>query len=361
MAEKTIATPVNQFPTLTWNHLNINRAAIDAKVSSLATPAATVAEGVSLRKASVTEFAYVECGMGSTFDRELDEFLASESKECTDVYTVKANVKSSNTKFVFDVKDGSASVNDTVIYAEEGSESTFIFVYKSEKDVTAVFGSRIRIVAEANAVVHICTVNLLGNNVTYFNDIGSKVSDSALVEQTQVEVGAKNSYSGSFNVLEGYKSRFLGHYGYKVDGERSLDINQVVRQYGRESESCFTVDGVVDHKAKKTWRGTIDFKRGCVDAKGDEQENVLLLAPCVVNKSLPVILCDEEAVEGRHGCTIGRIDAENLFYMQSRGVDQATAEHLLIVAKITSVCRFIPDAELVQEILDYVEGAFEND
>lgn len=361
MAEKTISTPVNQFPTLTWNHLNINRTAIEAYVSSIANPNTSLADGVAFEKAPVTKFAFVECGMGSTFDRELDEFLASESSECTDVYTVKENVKTSNTKFVFDVKEGSASVNDTVIYAEEGSESTFIFEYKSEKNVKAVFGSRIRIVAEANAIVHLVTVNLLSENVTYFNDIGSKVSDSALVEQTQVEVGGKNNYSGSFNVLEGYKSRFLGHYGYKVDQERSLDINQVVRQYGRESESSFTVDGVVDNKAKKTWRGTIDFKRGCIDAKGDEQENVLLLAPNVVNKSLPVILCDEEAVEGRHGCTIGRIDAENLFYMQSRGVDQATAEKLLIVAKITSVCRFIPDSELVQEILEYVEGAFEND
>lgn len=30
-----------------------------------------------------------------------------------------------------------------------------------------------------------------------------------------------------------------------------------------------------------------------------------------MNKSLPVILCDEEAVEGRHGCSIGKVDMEN--------------------------------------------------
>ena len=148
----------------------------------------------------------------------------------------------------------------------------------------------------------------------------------------------------------------MGRAAYVVKGESFLDMNQVALQTGKSSESRFSVDGVLLEKAKKTWRGTIDFKKGCADSVGDEQEDVLLLSPDVVNKSLPVILCDEEAVEGRHGCSIGKVDMEKFFYMQSRGVYEKTARELLTKAKVSKVSRFIPDESLVEEINSFVEA-----
>ena len=125
---------------------------------------------------------------------------------------------------------------------------------------------------------------------------------------------------------------------------------------GGETERVVKVDGVVGGTGRKTWRGTIDFKNGCAESKGDEQENVLLLDPKVVNKSLPVILCDEEAVEGRHGASIGRLGKDILFYMQSRGVDEKTAENLIICAKINTAARSLGDEKTAAEVLAFVPG-----
>ena len=86
-----------------------------------------------------------------------------------------------------------------------------------------------------------------------------------------------------------------------------------------------------------------------------------MLDESVHNKSLPVILCDEEDVEGRHGASVGRLGADLLFYMQTRGVDAKTAQEMMIKAKITSLCRFIPDENLVSRIADYVEESFGNE
>ena len=57
--------------------------------------------------------------------------------------------------------------------------------------------------------------------------------------------------------------------------------------------------------AKKIVRGTIDFKTGSSDSAGSEQETVLMLGEDVVNKTVPLILCAEENVAGKHGATIG--------------------------------------------------------
>ena len=67
-------------------------------------------------------------------------------------------------------------------------------------------------------------------------------------------------------------------------------------------------------------QATIDFQQGCADSTGDEKETVLMLGDDAVNKTVPLILCAEENVVGNHGATIGQLDADTLFYFESRGI-----------------------------------------
>ena len=333
---------VNQFPSLTWNFLNINRARLEFSSELKSCGAVSGAEEIE----NSAFYGSIKTGLGEGFDKKFDSLLQKNGIK-TLLFTAES--KNQIQKIELFARENEASVCDIVIHAKENAQASYIFVYKSEPDIlNAQLGVRIRVLAEENSHVHICCVNLLGKNAVHFNSIGSNCKDNSTIEITELELGANKTFSGTFNTLEGYKSRFLGRAAYVVKGESFLDMNQVALQTGKCSESRFSVDGVLLEMAKKTWRGTIDFKKGCADSVGDEQE--------VVNKSLPVILCDEEAVEGRHGCSIGKVDMEKLFYMQSRGVDEKTARELLTKAKVSKVSRFIPDESLVEEINSFVEA-----
>ena len=61
------------------------------------------------------------------------------------------------------------------------------------------------------------------------------------------------------------------------------------------------------------------------------------------NKTVPVILCAEENVEGSHGATIGELDADTLFYFASRGIDRAAAEAILARAAVERLARMAED------------------
>ena len=126
------------------------------------------------------------------------------------------------------------------------------------------------------------------------------------------------------------------------------------------------VTGFVKDNAKKTWRGTIDFVNGCRNAFADENEDVFLLNPEVVNKSLPVILCDEEAVEGTHGASIGRLNLDMLFYLQSRGLTKEQSENMMAKGKIYAAVNNVfglaemEKAESLEESVNkYIEGIFD--
>lgn len=356
MAEK-INVNVNQFPSLTWNHLNINRSHFEgslvrARISSeekqFILPNEIQYEQKLLKDIPEAESFYT--GLGKDFDKELNA-VSEKLNAAVNTFTVPAGVKiQKSVKTLYEAVDGDESFSDVYIIAGENSESTFIFDYTSSDSCQGLFGLRIKVMALDSAKVHIVTVNRLGKNYVCFNGCASLGLDNSSVEFTQLELGGKDNYNGLQNILSGYQSKYEGQHAYIVSKDSKLDLNQIVVQTGRNSESKYTVDGVLMQNGKKTWRGTIDFKHGCIDAKGDEQEDVLLLNPEVVNKSLPVILCDEEAVEGRHGCSIGKVDMENLFYMQSRGVDFQTAKELMLKAKVRKVLHHIDDKELSDNV-----------
>lgn len=338
---------VNNFPSLTWNFLKINNASLESVEGIQAEPSVSLVDGVAACGADGS-FASIATGMGAEFDSAFDELKLKARK-----FSVAAGKKTDTVRVVYSAENDSC-VDEIQIAAGEGSESNFIFTFKSSENFSGTVGARIRVAAEEKAVVRIGLVNLCGSDAKTFVSFGSKAGDNATVETTEIILGGKDNIWGNHNALEGYKSHFNGHNAYLVNDKESLDVNYVSLHTGRETESTMAVDGVVDGTGKKTWRGTIDFKNGCAESKGDEQENVLLLDPKVVNKSLPVILCDEEAVEGRHGASIGRLGKEILFYMQSRGVDEKTAQNLMIRAKINTAARCLGDEKTAEEVMDFV-------
>lgn len=150
--------------------------------------------------------------------------------------------------------------------------------------------------------------------------------------------------------LEGRRSHFAAHIGYLLDGSDKLDLNLAVYHRGRKTLSEITAKGVLDGSAQKTFKGTIDFKNGAVGAKGSENEDVLLMSDDAVNKTVPLILCAEEDVEGSHGASVGRIDEREVFYMQSRGIPEERIYELAAQAKLRQIVAEINDSNTVNRI-----------
>ena len=85
-------------------------------------------------------------------------------------------------------------------------------------------------------------------------------------------------------------------------------MNYVAQHIGKKTGSNMNVGGVLQDASKKVFSGTIDFPLGCVGAKGDEMEDVLILGEDAINQTVPLILCAEEDVEGNHSTASGKVD-----------------------------------------------------
>lgn len=189
------------------------------------------------------------------------------------------------------------------------------------------------------------------------------VGESAEVSFSEVILprqGAAGTIYSDFTVrLAGSGASFKSDVAYMAVPCCSVDIDHTVSHNGKSTRSVMRIAGALSDGGEKIYRGTIDFHKGCKGSKGEESEEVLMLSPSAKNRSLPVILCDEEDVEGEHGATIGRLDAATLFYISSRGMDEADAIAMLCRAKLERVARLFPNPDEKDAALAEITKWFE--
>ena len=183
----------------------------------------------------------------------------------------------------------------------------------------------------------IIQANVSESSGRLINRVSGKVGDRAELEIIQMFPDSGIVYSDLTADLAGDGSSADISCAYFTGGDGILDMNYVVNHYGRMSNSRIQASGALADKAYKTFRGTIDFKTGSSGSKGDEREKVILLDEDVINRSIPLILCTEEDVEGAHGAAIGSLDEDIMFYLKSRGISPEEAKRLVIFGMFESL------------------------
>ena len=101
---------------------------------------------------------------------------------------------------------------------------------------------------------------------------------------------------------------------------------------GKNGRADVRESGILNDAAHKTLRATIDLVHGGSGSKGNEIESVLVNGDDVINKTMPVILCDEDDVQGNHGATIGSVDPQQMDYLMGRGLSREQAQGLFVRA-----------------------------
>ena len=295
---------INKLPARTWNRLNVNEAAID-------------------------------------WDEAQTKELAGETYSASGVEPaspVRIRV------------DGAEAYSRKRIRIE-AAEGTRITVFE---DLRAEGRLAVHTELEAgkNAVIRLIQLQSAGADAFLYSEVTGNCAENGRVELTQILMGEGGLYSDSRFELKGDGSGLKAGIGYLGRKNQKIDINLVANHYGKHTESEIEANGALKDSAQKVFRGTIDFKTGSSDSVGNEKETVLMLGDGAVNKTVPLILCAEENVVGNHGATIGELDADTLFYFESRGISKAQAENILARASIERLARGIGDSGLEEQIMN---------
>lgn len=231
-------------------------------------------------------------------------------------------------------KDGIANAACVDVIAAPHSKVSLTISYEGISSGSGFAGCGLRVFAGASSEVMVDSIQALNGCWTVFDDSGYVLDDNAHVMVTHRVLGADSASTGLSADLRGDQSRIDVATRYLGIGHQERDFNYSIKQRGRSTESNLDANGVLSGESKKTLRGTIDFVHGCKGSTGNERETVLLADKNVVNKTVPVILCDEDDVMGNHGATIGHVRPEQHFYLSCRGLSDKAIESLFAVAAL---------------------------
>ena len=285
----------------------------------------------------ISNFKY---GLGNVMQKNIDEFANNKvkvhAKGKTNI-TFKMNGDNPCLiSYLEIVADGDADVS--VKYSSETNHSCFVSV-------------AIKLIAKEKSNVNISIANLLNEESDFFLSIENYIEDESSVKYTIADIGADNSVQNYYSNINGENAKNSLEAIYIGREKQIKDINYIAELYGKKSNVNIDVQGALKDNAKKNFKGTIDFKKGCKKAKGDENEYCMLLSDKAKSIALPMLLCTEDDVEGNHSTASGKLDDKELFYIMSRGIEKKDAAKLLVKARFNKILEGITNEELKNEII----------
>ncbi len=326
MEDATIIRGVNEMLTPTWNYLHINDLTLRVPNIDRAVPAPAPAERI-------------HGGMGAG----ASDWLQRAADVRTSV-VINHGVKQAE-PIVLAVSGDKGQVADASVLLNDGAEATVVVILSSQEDAQLTCGARLRLDLSDYARVHLFVYTTLHDGYQGLVDVGARLQDSAQLDAHFFLLGAGLTAVGIRTENVGFRSGVTVDARYLARGDEKLDFNSHLALSGRKSTADLTAYGVLADRAEKTLRDTIDLLHGGKGAEGNENETVLLAGKDVLNRSVPIVLCDEDDVVGNHGASIGSISADQLAYLETRGLSPEDAKALLSRSVLDSAVTLAPCAE----------------
>jgi Fe-S cluster assembly protein SufD len=185
------------------------------------------------------------------------------------------------------------------------------------------------------------------------------VAAGATYDSFALTLGAKLARMDVHATLAGEKASAHLNAAQLLGGTQHADFTTVVTHAAPHCASRQTVKNVLAGKSRGVFQGKIEVARGAQKTDGYQMNQALLLSPDAEIDSKPELEIFADDVKCSHGATVGELDAEQLFYLRSRGIPQAEARSILVRAFLAETLDLVADARVRGALELAIAGSWE--
>ncbi|MQS75475.1 Fe-S cluster assembly protein SufD [Companilactobacillus halodurans] len=251
-------------------------------------------------------------------------------------------------------------VSHILIVAEENSEFSFIQKMTSKGDKKSVANCIVEIVAKDNSRIKYAAVDELGENVTSYLSRRASVGQNAFVDWSIGLMNDGDTVADFDTDLNGEGA----HSEIKVvditSKRQQEGVNTRVTNYGQHSIGNINQRGVIMDRSRLIFNGIGHIENGAKGSHAEQQNRVLMMSSKAYGDANPILLIDENDVIAGHAASVGQVDKNQLYYLMSRGIDQKTAQRMVIRGFLGDVLVAIPSKIIRQQLIETIERKLEN-
>lgn len=223
-----------------------------------------------------------------------------------------------------------ASFPRTFVHAHTNSAVNLIERFESS-DENIFISSITETLVEENAQVKFLTTQEEGKNTQHIGLHRAHIQKDGRFESSTVSLGGKYvRHRGEVALLgEGANSDVMAvYYG---DNEQLLDFRTFQDHRAPHTTSNLLFKGAVEDRARSVYSGLIRIREDAQKTEAYQTNRNLVLDHGAHAESIPNLVIEANDVKCSHGSTVGPIDEDQLYYLETRGVDPQTAEKLIVL------------------------------
>src|SRR5207302_6451983 len=159
-------------------------------------------------------------------------------------------------------------------------------------------------------------------------------------------------------VLEGRGSQadLLGVVG--IGDRQHADFETLQDHHGDATRSDLVIHDALRDRASANFTGLIRINKTAHQTESSqEQKNVLLSDRAKADSDPKLEILNNDVIRCTHGASVGPVDPESVFYLESRGLNRSTAEQLIVEGFFQSVLNKIELPAVQEAIWDVIREA----
>ncbi len=237
-----------------------------------------------------------------------------------------------------------------LIVAERHSNAAVIESYVALGDANYFLNAVTELVLEDGATLSHLKIQRESPRAFHVQTIEATQKRDSHFVSFSFATGAALSRTNIYTTLDGEGSGATLNGLYIVDGEQHVDHQTRIEH---AQPNCFSREiykGILDGSSHAVFNGKVYVRPIAQKTDGKQTNNNLLLSERARVDTKPQLEIFADDVKCTHGATVGRLDEQALFYMKSRGIEDARARSLLTYAFAADVVETIALPPVVREL-----------
>ncbi len=303
---------------------------------------------------AVTEYEdLIREKMGSVIDTQRDYLTALSTAlfSAGTLVVVPEGVAAEDVKIRTEMNSQSL-FNYTLVVAEDSAELTILERQSTGKDIDGdrYYSGVVEVATGENAHVQYGTLQNLSDDTYNYQVKRGNAGTYSQVNWIEGNIGSRFTKSEVETRLIGdsSESKIVGaFFGYE---DQHIDIASRVWHEGEHTTADLVTRGVLDDTARSVYEGVQDVGRDAWDTSSYQRENTLMLSDESEADASPKLIINNHDTEASHSATVGQVDAEELLYMTSRGLNERLAKDMLVEGFFVPVLQEVEVDELREDL-----------
>jgi Fe-S cluster assembly protein SufD len=250
--------------------------------------------------------------------------------------------------------EGAATFPRVIVRVAEGAEITVIEYHASGPGAAWVDPVTELHVAEGGRLMHV-TVQEQGPAVWQTAFLAADVGRDASLRAANVALGGEYARVRTDSRVTGAGGSAELLALYCGSGAQMHDFRTLQDHIGPKSTSALLFKGAVADEARSAYSGLIRIRRGAAGTSAlQTNRNLILSDTGLASYSVPNLDIEENDVTCSHASATGPIDAEQRFYLESRGVPPEVADRLIVLGFFAELVERLPSPGLRAHVSDVI-------